>query len=576
MLACAALIFLYYIFARRNISPAPIFFVPLYDATLAGYLVWAVSIAAGFMLTGLIVVEVSTGQGLAALFQEFLSQIVILVLGLTAGEVVRSRRALETETATRLWLAEEERAAEAGRVVAEERLRIARELHDAVAHSMATITVQASSALHLLDIDAPGNRLRAALTAIRETSKAALTDMRSVLGQLRRTEPGDHHAAGEAGHTGLARLEALRDAVTAAGAAVTVTVEGDQRPLSADADHSAYRILQESLTNVLRHAGPGTAAHVCLRYQPEALTITVTDDGPVNGNAVLGDGGVLPVGGHGIDGMRERAASVGDELTAGPLPGRRLPGQGHAARPDRGRSLVIRVLLAADQVLVRAGFRLLLESAGDIAVVAEAANGRVAVALTREHAPDVVLMDINMPEVDGVTATHLIAGDPRLGATKVVVLTTFDDEQTVFAALRAGASGFLVKDVGPEELLQAVRVVARGDALLSPSVTRAVIAAFAGNGGSASPRPGRPAVPGGHAGGSGDRPAPPGLASLTEREREVVALVASGLSNDEIARQLVVSPLTAKTHVSRAMTKLNARDRAQLVVLAYEHGLTSS
>jgi DNA-binding NarL/FixJ family response regulator len=231
---------------------------------------------------------------------------------------------------------------------------------------------------------------------------------------------------------------------------------------------------------------------------------------------------------------------------------------------------VIRVLLADDQVLVRAGFRLLLESAGDIEVVAEAANGGQAVALTRERAPDVVLMDINMPEVDGVTATHLIAGDPRLATTKVVVLTTFDDEETVFAALRAGASGFLVKDVEPDELLQAVRVVARGDALLSPSVTRAVIAAFTTNGGRPSgQRPARPAGP-------GDRAAPPGLASLTEREREVVALVASGLSNDEIARRLVVSPLTAKTHVSRAMTKLNARDRAQLVVLAYEHGLTAS
>jgi DNA-binding NarL/FixJ family response regulator len=231
---------------------------------------------------------------------------------------------------------------------------------------------------------------------------------------------------------------------------------------------------------------------------------------------------------------------------------------------------VIRVLLADDQVLVRAGFRLLLESAGDIEVVAEAANGGQAVALTRERAPDVVLMDINMPEVDGVTATHLIASNPRLAMTKVVVLTTFDDEETVFAALRAGASGFLVKDVEPDELLQAVRVVARGDALLSPSVTRAVIAAFTTNGGRPpGTRPARPAGP-------GDRAAPPGLASLTEREREVVALVASGLSNDEIARQLVVSPLTAKTHVSRAMTKLNARDRAQLVVLAYEHGLTAS
>ena len=228
---------------------------------------------------------------------------------------------------------------------------------------------------------------------------------------------------------------------------------------------------------------------------------------------------------------------------------------------------MIRVLLADDQVLVRAGFRLLLESAGDIAVVGEAANGGVAVALAREHAPDVVLMDVHMPEVDGVTATRLIAGDPRLAGTKVVVLTTFDDDQTVFAALRAGASGFLVKDVEPDELLQAVRVVARGDALLSPSVTRAVIAAFTDGGRPPSPRAPRAA---------GAAAPPPGLATLTEREREVVALVATGLSNDEIARQLVVSPLTAKTHVSRAMTKLNARDRAQLVVLAYEHGLTAS
>ncbi len=231
---------------------------------------------------------------------------------------------------------------------------------------------------------------------------------------------------------------------------------------------------------------------------------------------------------------------------------------------------MIRVLLADDQVLVRAGFRMLLESAGDITVVGEAANGGVAVALTREHAPDIVLMDLHMPEVNGVTATRLIAGDPGLATTRVIALTTFDDDETVYAALRAGASGFLVKDVEPEELLQAVRVVARGDALLSPSVTRAVISAFTalapGAAKAKTPKSVRPAV----------RVSLPGLASLTEREREVVALVATGLSNDEIARELVVSPLTAKTHVSRAMTKLNARDRAQLVVFAYEHGLTST
>ncbi len=222
---------------------------------------------------------------------------------------------------------------------------------------------------------------------------------------------------------------------------------------------------------------------------------------------------------------------------------------------------MIRVLLADDQALVRAGFRMLLESADDIAVVGEADNGGVAVAMTREHAPDVVLMDLRMPEVDGVTATRLIARDPRLAATKVVVLTTFDDKETVFAALRAGASGFLVKDVEPEELLQGVRIVARGDALLSPSVTRAVISRFTD--GSEGPAPAA----------RERRVADPRVAALTEREREVVGLVAAGMSNNEIAAKLVVSPLTAKTHVSRAMTKLNARDRAQLVVFAYESGL---
>ena len=246
---------------------------------------------------------------------------------------------------------------------------------------------------------------------------------------------------------------------------------------------------------------------------------------------------------------------------------------------------MIRVLLADDQVLVRAGFRLLLESAADITVIGEAANGGVAVALTREHAPDIVLMDLHMPEVDGVTATRLITSDPGLAATKVIALTTFDDDQTVYAALRAGASGFLVKDVEPEELLQAVRVVDRGDALLSPSVTRAVISAFtaaAPRGTQAgTPKPLRPTIRTERSPGRTGHPATtrvslPGLASLTEREREVVALVAAGLSNDEIARELVVSPLTAKTHVSRAMTKLSARDRAQLVVFAYEHGLTGT
>jgi DNA-binding NarL/FixJ family response regulator len=231
---------------------------------------------------------------------------------------------------------------------------------------------------------------------------------------------------------------------------------------------------------------------------------------------------------------------------------------------------VIRVLLADDQALLRAGFRALLESAPDITVVGEASNGGMAVALAREVGPDVVLMDLKMPEVDGLTALRRIAADKHLADVKVIVLTTFDDEDNVFAALRAGASGFLIKDIEPADLLQAIRVVARGDALLAPSVTRALISAFTASGGPSEPA----------ASGTGTRPQTaarraenPAVASLTARERELVSLVAAGLSNDEIAERLVLSPLTAKTHVSRAMTKLNARDRAQLVVFAYATGL---
>ncbi|WTW93703.1 response regulator transcription factor [Streptomycetaceae bacterium NBC_01309] len=214
---------------------------------------------------------------------------------------------------------------------------------------------------------------------------------------------------------------------------------------------------------------------------------------------------------------------------------------------------MIRLVLADDQALVRAGFRALLDAQPDMTVVAEAGDGATALAAVREHRPDVVLMDIRMPGGDGLEATRHITADPALADTRIVILTTFDLDEYVFEALRNGASGFLVKDTEPAELLRGVRSVAEGDALLSPGVTRRLIEEYTAQ---------------------ATAPAEvPDLELLTTREREVVGLVGQGLSNEEIAEHLVVSPLTAKTHVSRAMVKLAVRDRAQLVVFAYETGL---
>lgn len=214
---------------------------------------------------------------------------------------------------------------------------------------------------------------------------------------------------------------------------------------------------------------------------------------------------------------------------------------------------MIRILLADDQKLVRAGFRSILADEDDFDVVGEADGGAEAVAACRELRPDVVLMDIRMPDTDGLEAARRIAADERLADVRVVILTTFDLDDYVYGALRAGAAGFLVKDTEPEELIHAVRVAARGDALISPSVTRRLIAEFAGR--VRAPEPS------------------PRLNVLTLRETEVMRLVAAGLTNDEIAARLVLSPATAKTHVSRIMTKLGVRDRAQLVVMAYESGM---
>lgn len=214
----------------------------------------------------------------------------------------------------------------------------------------------------------------------------------------------------------------------------------------------------------------------------------------------------------------------------------------------------LRVVLADDQIMIRSGLRALLAAEPDLRVVAEAGDGQQALAAVRDHRPDVIVMDVRMPVMDGLEATRAIAADPQLSSVRVLVLTTFDEDALVFEAIRAGAAGFLLKDAEPADLLRGIRVVAAGDTLLAPQAARRLIAAFA----STPARTGPPAA---------------ALTLLTDREREIVALVGRGLSNDDIAEWLVISLATARTHVSRAMVKLAARDRAQLVVFAYESGL---
>ena len=343
-------------------------------------------------------------------------------------------------------------------------------------------------------------------------------------------------------------------------------------------DLAAYRVVQEALTNVMKHAGP-VRTTVRLQYRPRDLLITVSDDGPPPDSAPAAAGpgtgeAAGPVSdGRGLIGLRERIAVYGGELDAGPRPGggwrltvqdpagtggRRaarpagVPGGGAVSAADDPGP---RVVIADDQMLVRSGFRLILSSAG-IPVVAEAADGQEAVAAALKYRPDVMLMDIRMPEMDGLEATRRILASRSGQEMRIIILTTFDLDQYVYAALSAGASGFLLKDVSPEHLIAAVRLVRSGDALLAPSITRRLVERFAGH------QPLAAEV-------SAD------LSTLTPRELEVLGLIARGLSNAELAAELTVSEATVKTHVARILTKLQLRDRVQAVVLAYETGLVS-
>ena len=472
------------------------------------------------------------------------------------GYGVRERRRYRAGLAEQAAQRQRAEAEHARHALQEERLRIARELHDVLAHTLSVVTVQAGVGRRV-GAARPAEATRA-LRAVEEASRGALDELRRLLCLLRSDdEPGDA-VAGLAPAPGLGDLGSLAAMVRDAGTPVLVDLTGDVTALPPVASLTAYRIVQEALTNVVRHA-PGAEATVRVGIGLAGVRIEVTD----SGRAWHGP----DPAGRGPGRRRQRArdrrhARAGRDLrrhgrrrdaSARRLPGRCVP----ACRAGRGGEggVSIGVVVADDQAIVRAGFRLLIDSEPDMTVLGEAADGAEAVAAARRTTPDVVLMDIRMPVMDGVAATRLIAaGETRL---RVLILTTFDLDEYVFAALHAGASGFMLKDRPPEELLSAIRVIAAGEALLAPNVTRRLIEHFI-----RQPEP--------------LRTPPGGLQELTVREREVLALIAAGLSNTEIAGKLVISVPTAKTHVSRILAKLAARDRAQLVVIAYQSGLVKA
>ena len=459
----------------------------------------------------------------------------LVIAAVLAGESYRQR----TEAVTAL---DETQAAMAESVreqtAMEERAAIARELHDIVAHHLSMIAVQSETARLTspkLSADARGR-----FEAIAATARDALTETRRLLGVLREDVDGD---AERAPQPGLDQLAELVDTARDAGSNIRLILQGKVVPLPAGIDLAAYRIVQEALTNARRHA-PGADVDVEVTYgegvatpsrsRPRAWSCRGDADRPRN---------------------RRHARPCDDRrrhvlLRRG---GRwRIRGRRRAPHERGGR--VIRTLVADDQEVVREAFVALLGTQDDMTVVARAADGAEAVKLSAEHGPDVVLMDVRMPVMDGIEATREIAAADADGGPRILILTTFDLDDYVYDALQAGASGFLLKDVPAETLFEAVRVIAGGEALLAPTITRRLIAEFARTAPSA--------------GSSRKR-----SRTLTPRETEILGLVAEGLSNSEIASRLVLSDETVKTHVSHVLRKLGLRDRAQAVVVAYESGL---
>ena len=488
----------------------------------------------------LLIAEELAGSGLLLSLGDWAYVLIVFggALGLGVALRVQVQRSIALAVAAERARREQEATAQAA--VHEERARIARELHDVVAHKVGLIVLQAGGARSVLATDP--ERARTALQQVEETGRQTLAEMRHLVGILRVDEGADRQPLPR-----LERLPALVDEARAAGLTVELEVEGPVVELPAGLELAAYRLIQEALTNVRKHA-PTSRAQVRLCYEPDRLRIEVSDDGGPSG--AVGDTALSASGlGHGLIGMRERVQLYDGRMQAGPMPGGGF--RVEAVLPLSRRSLMtIDLIIVDDQALARAGLRMILEGQPDLRIVGEGSDGAEAVSLVRRLRPTVAILDVRMPRVDGLEATRrIVAAEP---ATRILILTTFDLDEYAFEALRAGASGFLLKDAPAEDIVHAVRTVARGDATLAPAVTRRLVEHYA-----ARPRP----------------EAFPALATLTARELEVLQLLAAGGSNAEIGDRLALSEATVKTHVGRVLDKLGVRDRVQAVIYAYESGL---